>query len=240
MFFDHSLPTRDILQNSMAFRGDNIDLFTGAVNEVYGLTQNGGSVYSPEFPSWRKPESGTRLQSEPSTSHMGALQRDEAVAVRILLDECSALYQNFGRNDSTSAKISEVLNLPKGGWQGDATDGISDFGYLVGLAAGVRDQIRENKPLPSKKTFGYIIDKGWRDLFAGPLKSDNFQISNNVASAIIKFITESAEKDIPLNPQGAKGEDQIKAKIASKIHGAIKARNLYLEAKELANSYFSK
>lgn len=221
----------------MAFKGNNLELFRSAIDEVNIITNNGGEVFPPTFPTWRRPESGTALQREPNSTFKGHLERDEAVAVRILLDECSALYQNFGVNDSTSRKISEVLNLPDGGWQTDVMDGIAEFGMLVGIAAGVRDKIEHNEPLPKAGTWGYRIDKEWRDTFEDAIKLDNFEISRNTVEAILKSISESAERDIPSNPEGAKGKEQIQARIDSRKHGAIKAKALYLEVKELAKKH---
>lgn len=229
----------DSLDNALAFKGNSSQLFSDAVDEVKRLSSNGREIYKPDFASLRKPESAKTLKTEPDSQFDGPLNNEEAVALKILLDESSALFQHYAIDFETSDKIQEILGLPKDGWQSDAMEGIAKFGSYAGIAAGVRDQIRRNEPPPKElKTWGDRTKKDWWERFAEPLKKDGLVIGRNTVTAVEGVVAEFAERDIPKVPEGAKTPEEIRARIESQKHGAKLAGKLYLETKELASNAF--
>lgn len=236
---DRDLPSNDALDNSMAFKGNSAQILQSALEEVQKITQGGQDVFSPGFPTYSTPESGTALKTEPRSGFQGLLKKSEAVAEKVLLDETSAFYQNFAKNDQTARKIDEALQLPKGGWQMDATDGITEYGLYVGIAAGVREEMRKGeKPAKGRRSIGDVVKADWRKKFEEPLKADGLNIGRNTSRAIKDSIAELAERDIPNNPEGAKTPEEIQARIQSKKHGAQMAEKLFFEVKDIASKVF--
>ena len=111
----------DALESVIAYKGNSAQLFAEAVNEVKVLTVDGKRVYPPKtFPSVRNPHPGSSILTEPDARIMsGALSSAEAVAVKVLLDESSALAQSFARSFELSRLVSQVLKMEEGATLGD-------------------------------------------------------------------------------------------------------------------------
>jgi hypothetical protein len=227
---EENLPTSDSLHNTLAFRGNSAQLFREAVEEVKRLSEGGREIFPPRFATLENPKSASALRTEPYSIHDGHLNPDEAVAIKILLDESSALYQYYAINFETSHKIREILGLKQGDWQSDVMDGLAEFGIFAGLAAGVREQIERNSP-PLED----MIKKDWWSKFEEPLRKDGLVLGKYTVEAIEKVVAGYAERDIPTDPEGAKTPQEIRARIESKKHGAKLAGMLFLEARELAS-----
>ena len=237
---EENLPTTDSLQNSLAFKGNSTQLFRDAVEEVQRISLGGQMIYSPDFASLREPESARTFKLEPTSQNKGPLNQDEAVALKVLFDENSAFNQHFAINSETSKTINTLLELPIGGMQSDAMDGIVEFGTYVGIAANVREQINRTEPLPNaKKSITNIIKRTWREKFEEPLQQDGLVIGPNTVAAIEIVVAKYAERDITNDPEHARTPEEITARIESRKHGARLAGRLYLEAKELASKIFS-
>lgn len=231
----------DSLQSSIAFKGSSATLLTGAIEEVRMFVNNGELIYPPTtFPTVKNPVPKSSLQAR--LEHgiiIGPITPPEAVAIKVLLDESSALAQAFGTSFHISNMLSEALNLPQGGWQHDVIEGISELGYQVGIAAGVREQmLAGNNPKPDAKTWKSRIITFWHSQYALPLEKDGMTIGVNTTKAIQEYINQKAETEIPSNPEGAKGSDEVQNRISSRKRGTVLGGQLYLEALGLATHVF--
>ncbi len=229
--------TTDILKSSLAFQGNSAELYQNAVEEVRRLSTDNRSIYPPKtFPDVRNPIPESSLRTKPSERIMeGALSPAEAVAVKVILDESSALAQSLGIGWERSAKLRKVLKLPKEGWGHDTIEAICDFGGYVCIAAGVRELLLADEKFKE----GDIIKKDWHDEFAKPLRKDNLTIGENTSDAIVEYLTSYYEEHIPQNSEGAKNEKEIETRIASRKHGVLLGKKLYLETLKLASNEFS-
>lgn len=226
--------TGRILKHSVAFGEHSSAVLNDAVEEVKRLSAR-GDLYPPDFPTVRysRPKSSVQLSS--SSMLRGKISPAEAAAMKFLQDESSALAQSFARDWETTRKLQEALQLPKKGWQSDTIDGIGEFGTFLGIAAGVREQISSGEGKPKGKTIGDKLKRSWFDKFAEPIQQDQMVLGKNTAKAVQEAISEFTERDIPNVPEGARTEEEIQARIASKKYGAQKAANLYLETLGLAS-----
>lgn len=163
----------------------------------------------------------------------------EAVAVSVLLTECSALAQAWGRDFQTSGKLHEVLQLPREGLGHDAIAGIAEFGDTLAAAAAVREWQSNGSGEPTGATIlDNIKRKLWRR-YGDVIRGDDLRLGPTTAETIVQSIAESAREHIPHNPEGARTPEDIAVKIESRIHGARLAEQLYLETLALATEVLS-
>lgn len=229
----------DVLEHALAFKGQSAQLFDEAVSQVRSLAQGQRRIYPPTqfpIPPDRVPESTLRLTPESDLN--GRLLPAEAVAVTVLLTECSALAQAWGRNFKTSATLHGVLQLPPEGLDHDAIAGIAEFGDSLAAVAAVREWTENGEGEPAGTTMMDLVKrKLWRR-YRNALGEDKLALGPTTAETIVHAISESARRDIPHNPEGARTPEDIAAKIEkieSRIHGARLAKQLYLEARTLAS-----
>lgn len=219
------------LNHSLAFGEQSGQVFNGIVEEIRMLSSQ-GYLYPPEpilSLSHPEPESSITLVSQSDLG--GRLTPAEAAAMKMLLTESTALAQSYVLSDwETSSKILQVLQLPKNGWQGDAIEALGDFGMRLGMAAGVRDRVLSGKGRPDTKTHSSFNQRPWWDEFVDPIRLDQLILGRNTADAIVKSVSHMSEKMISNNPEGARTQEEIQARIASRKHGVILASDLYLEA----------
>lgn len=233
--------TTDILRHSIAFKGDSSRVFSEAIAEIKMLALHSNSLFPPNyFPSVRESRPETSIRITPDSYFFdGKLSQAEAATIIVLLNEASALCQSFAVDWKTSNKLHEALGLKEGDWQSDAIEGFSEFGDMLGWAAGIRERILREGKEPQLKTIGDHAIKGWWDKFAEPVRQDGMILGENTAEAIVEAVGEFAERDIPRNPEGAKNQEEIRARIRSKKHGARLAKDLYLETLSFASRELS-
>lgn len=230
----------DVLEHSLAFKGQSAQLFNDVIRQVRCLTQDQGSIYPPtQFPNPpnRVPES--TLRRVPESDLNGYLFPAEAVAVTVLLTECSALAQAWGRSFETSNKLHAVLQLPPEGLDNDAIAGIAEFGDTLAAASAVREWLANGDGEPTGTTINDKFKRGLWRRYSGAIGQDNLGLGSTTSEAIVRTIAEFARRDIPHNPEGARTPEDVGAKIESRIHGARLAQELYLEALALASTVLS-
>lgn len=231
----------DALKHSLAFKGQSARLFSDAVEQVRLLSEAGRGIYPPiQFPIPPDGVAESTLRVTPDSDFNGYLLPAEAVAVSILLDECGALAQAWGRTFERSNKLHAALQLSPHGSDYDAISGFAEFGDTLAAASAVRERLENKLGEPDGTTIKDNMErKLWRR-FSDSLGKDNLGLGLATSEAVISSIADLANQNIPNNPCGARTPDEIKSKIESRIHGARLAKNLYLEALGLAAQVFSR
>ncbi len=224
------------LGHSIAFRGNDIEMYRSNVAQVRELVARGQEIYPPAaFPTWSEPVPRSILRTSPTSELIGRLAPAEAVGVLTLLNESGALFQAFGQDSSATKLLLQTLGLPSRGWPTDAIEGITQFGEMLGSAAEVRDTIIRGEKPPTGSTNSETAKRRSWDKFHDAIEKDNMILGENTSTVIVQMIDELATDIIPKNPDMARNAEEVKARIESEKRGARLAKDLYLEARQLAS-----
>jgi len=144
--------TTDVLEHALAFHGQSAQLMNEIVEQVLHLQEGGkNKIYPPNnFPKigGGQDNSGITLKIESCSEFENELLFPEAVAVNVLLAECGALTQAWGRGFMLSLELCKVLKLNEDQWSNEAIVGFSEFGETVGSATLVRWLIQSGAGKP--------------------------------------------------------------------------------------------
>jgi len=232
--------TDDVLRSTLVLRGQSRLFFNEAINEVNKIMATGNDIYPPSiFPHAGTRQPTTSLQLSSDSFGEGRLSPAEGVAVIILLGECNGLAQNWRKSEEITKKMAEIIGSSEIAWDFDLIDGMSEFGNMVGKAAGVRERLLNGLGRPEGSTTKDILLKLSYDTFATTLKEDALVIGEKTTAAISQQVEMLAKRDISNNPEGAKTDVEIKARINGRTRGAKLAREIYLEARTLASKSVS-
>jgi hypothetical protein len=223
----------DVLRNTCALRGQSGQFFREAKATVNGFTSKGDAIYPPFFPSYEDNTSHT-ISTIPSGDD-GQITPSEAVAAFLLYTECSALTQIWHTGERIDDNVFKLVGLPVGGTDFMETiDGMARFGNLLGSAAWVRDQIRVGESKPTGDNLGDEMKRRKWEAYEKPLEQDKMVIGKMTTQAIVNNVDKEAKKKKQFDRQFQKDKQKETPRQNSKTHGAQMARNLFLEASQLA------
>ncbi len=236
--------TRQTLQHSLFYRKDSGLVFLGKVMYVKGKVAERQDLYPPEFIAipgvHRRERIKDGLPTQPFSPRIGRVSPAEAVALSYLHDESDALFQLLDPVTELDlhAEMAQALGVPNDDvQQNEAILGMNQFGFHVGIAAGVRDRLLRGEAYPDDpRTLQQMSTKTWWDHFAQPLRDDALMIGQNTGSAIVDYLDAVGEVSIPRSGV-PKPKETIIASIVSRKHGIRLARNLYEEAFALASDF---
>lgn len=188
--------------DSIAFKGNSAQYLSGVMAEVFQMAEK-GTIYPPAFATWRNPELEYGISLRPHNQDDGRLSPAEAVAIKVMADEGSAMAQNLFKSMDKNKLISEIVGNPDG-WPSDIVDGMADFGYNLCGAISIRERIARGETIPTGRTIKDDLDRPLWQMYQAPLKLDGMVIKGNTVAAITKFVNELVEKEIRGVPNGLK------------------------------------
>ena len=212
--------------DSIAFKGGSAQYLAQTILEVEQLSR-GGAIYPPAFATWRNPELEFGMSLQPHIPNDGRLSPAEAVAVKVVADEGSAIAQNLFKSKDRTKLINELLGNSVG-WPSDVVDGIADFGYGLCGAIRIREQITRGE------TIGDDLNRLLWQRYQAPLKLDGMVIRGNTVTAVAKFADELVEKEIRGVPEGAKNEEEFQDRMRSRRRGIELGAKIYKQVLDVA------
>lgn len=212
--------------DSIAFKGESTQYLAKIIADITQLSRS-GAIYPPAFATWRNPELEYNISSRPHNQYDGRLSPAEAVAVKTMADEGSAIAQNTDKYKL----ISEVVGDPNG-WSYDIVDGMANFGYSLCGAIQIREQIVRGERISTGRINEDSFDRDLRQRFQVPLRLDGMAIKGNTVAAITKFANESVEESI--KAEGVKNEEEFQARVKSRRKGIELGAKIYMQVLNIA------
>jgi hypothetical protein len=218
--------------DSIAFKGGSAQYLAQIIDDIAQLSRS-GAVYPPAFATWRNPELEFGMSLQPRSQDDGRLSPAEAVAVKVVADEGSAIAQNLFKSMDKTKLISELVGNPDG-WPSDVVDGIADFGYSLCGAIRIRERIARGETIPTGRTIGDDLNRRLWQRYQAPLRLDGMVIRGNTVTAVAKFADELVEKEIRGVPEGAKNEKELQDRMRSRRRGIELGTKIYKQVLDVA------
>jgi hypothetical protein len=218
--------------DSIAFKGQSAQYLAQVIEDVLQLSRS-GTIYPPAFATWRNPVLEHGLSPQPHYKEDGMLSPAEAVAVKVVADEGSALAQNLFENYDKTMLISELVGNPDG-WPSDVVDGIAHFGYSLCGAIRIREKIARGEAIPTGRTIGDDLIRNLWQRYQEPLKLDNMIIGKNTVTEAVKSADELVEREIRGVPEGAKNEEELQVRMRSRRRGIELGAKIYNQVLDVA------
>ena len=136
--------------DSIAFKDRSAQYLAETIDDITQLSRR-GPIYPPEFATCRNPELEYGVSLQQHIQDDGRLSPAEAVAIKVMADEGSAMAQNLFESTSKTRLISETVGDP-GGWLSDVVDGMADFGYSLCGTIRIREKMVEGETIPTGST----------------------------------------------------------------------------------------
>jgi len=216
----------------LVFKGNSAQYLAQVIDEVVQLARS-GAIYPPTFATWREPELENGLSSHPHDRNEGRLSPAEAVAIRVLADEGSAIAQNLFESTEKTRLINEIVGTPDG-WPSDVVDGMADFGYQLRGALRIRDRIARGEAIPAGKTIGESLDRRLWERYVTPLKLDGMSVRGNTVTAVAEETNSLVDQQIRGNPEGARNEKELQDRMRSRRRGIELGSRVYKQVLDVA------
>lgn len=217
---------------SLAFKGNSAQYLVQVIDEVTQLSQQ-GDIYPPAFATWREPILKHGLSTKPNYENDSRLSPAEAVAIRVMADEGSAIAQNLFESTDKTKLINGIIGTPDA-WPSDVVDGMAHFGYQLCGAARIRDRIIRGESIPTGKTMRELVDHRLWKRYKAPLQLDGMVIRGNTVTAITEEANSLVEQEIRGVPEGAKDEKELQDRMNSRRRGIEIGAKIYKDVLEVA------
>ena len=219
---------------TIVFKNQSAEILSQTIREVHNLTQQ-GDIYPPKFPSVMFPEVASTISIHPSEKNKSPITPAEAVALKLLVDEISAIAQALSESGATEQSfINKTLNIQGEEYDAETVEGMSDFGREICDAVRARDLIiRGHSQQPDKETIDGRVNQLVLDRFQEALVSCSLKITDLVVNIAIQKACERAKSMIvaklakPKEPTEI--DVEIKNKVKSRIRGIVKSAKLYTQ-----------